>query len=387
MWNWTVAALRNRAFLANMPWFQYDMNTTHPWEVDILDPQHAARIKNELWSHFLRADAVVFQMVHTRPALDLFLSMKEAAQDSRLQAIRERNGISDGQPPVILAEIDDNMLSTAEYNPAAPFYDPGTEYRALAVEQFKHADAMIVSTQYLAEVYRDLNENIHVVHNSLDFNIWNRVQKKANGKLVKIGWMGGASHDEDIRLIEPVIKSILAKHKNVRFVFVHGIPKFLRDVPGVEAVEKFTRIDKYPGFLGKRGFDIGIAPLVDNAFNRGKSNLRWLEYAGMHVPCVASNVGHFKETLRHGEDALLADTPGDFEAALESLIVDKKKRKSLGLAAYRRAHKDFNIDKNVFDYEAILRSVVEKGQVNKIVHPEYIAPLAEQRISAPENYS
>src|SRR3990167_8841758 len=70
-WLWNVAACRNRAFLSLMPWFQYEMNTTHPWEVDLADPRHAARIKNELWSHFLRSYAVVFQMVHTKPALDL----------------------------------------------------------------------------------------------------------------------------------------------------------------------------------------------------------------------------------------------------------------------------------------------------------------------------
>ena len=386
-WLWNVAACRNRAFLSLMPWFQYEMNTTHPWEVDLADPRHAARIKNELWSHFLRCDAVVFQMVHTKPALDLFLAMKEAAQDSRLQSLRENQGISDGVPPVILAEIDDNMLSTADYNPAAAFYNPGSEYRQLAVEQFKSADGMIVSTRYLAdEVYRDTNPDISVVHNSIDFEVWNRVRKKSNGKIVRIGWMGGASHDEDLRIVEPVVKSILAKHKNVRFTFVHGAPEFLKNIPGVEIVSKFSRIDRYPQFLGNRGFDIGIAPLVDNAFNRGKSNLRWLEYAGMQVPCVASNVGHFKETLRNGEDALLADSPADFEAALESLILDRNKRKALGQSAYRRALQDFNVDRNIFVYEKILRDAVERGQ-KKIYQPEYAAPIAEERISAPGVYS
>jgi len=358
MWSWNVAAHRNRAYLSHMPWFKYDQTENHPWEMDIEDPAHRTRIFNELWDHFRKADVVVMGMVHTPAALDMFLSMKEASAHLG------------GKVPICV-EIDDNMLSTADYNPAAPFYDPGTPFRRLAVEQFKAADAMIVSTNYLKEVYSDLNENISVVHNSLDFKVWDRVQKRGRKGQIRIGWMGGASHNEDLRIIQPVVKNILAKYSNVRFVFVHGIPDFLKGIRGVECVKKFTRIDKYPHFLGSLGFDIGLAPLVDNAFNRGKSNLRWLEYAGMRVPCVASNVGHFAETLVNGKDALLADTPDGFQAALESLITDRAKRRQIGNAAYERARQDFNVDRNVFAYEKILREIVSRGQVKKIETPEY----------------
>lgn len=357
-WLWAVAAQRNRAFFADCLWYTYEATETASWEVDITDPRYSARIMGELDAKVRMADVVVMQMVHTPAALNLFLSIKEA------------------YPHIpVVAEIDDNMLSTADYNPAAPFYDPGSKFRAVAVQQFKSADAMIVSTANLAEVYSEFNANIHVVHNSLDFDVWNKVQRKSRPGIVRIGWMGGASHVEDLRLIEPVVRNILAKHKNARFTFVHGIPEFFKGVRGVECVSKFTRIDKYPKFLGQRGFDIGIAPLVDNAFNRGKSNLRWLEYAGMRVPCVASNVGHFKETLRSGTDCLLADNAGDFETMLDVLIRNRDMRTRMGLQAYERARRDFNIDKNVFAFEEILRGIVDKGQTVKIEAPEYAAPI------------
>lgn len=367
-WLWAVAAHRNRAFFAECLWYKYDATDTAMWEADIVDPHFSARILNELNAKVRMADVVIFQMIHTAPALNLFLSVKEA------------------YPHIpVLAEIDDNMLSTAEYNPAAPFYDPGSKYRSLAVQQFKAADAILCSTANLAEVYSELNPNTHVIHNSLDFKVWDRVQKKNKAGIVRIGWAGGASHVEDLRIIEPVVRNILAKHKNARFTFVHGIPEFLKGIRGVECVSKFARIDKYPKFLGDRGFDIGIAPLVDNAFNRGKSNLRWLEYAGMRVPCVASNVGHFKETLNSGTDVLLADDTAQFELHLDALITNKTLRRRLGNAAYERARKDFNIDRNVFALEEILRGIVNKGPVNTIEAPEYDQPLqaaAESAMSA-----
>lgn len=357
-WLWAVAAHRNRAFYADCLWYTYEALETASWEVDILDPAHNARIMNEMNAKVRMADVVIMGMVHTPAALNTFLAIKEA------------------YPHIpVVAEIDDNILSTADYNPAAPFYDPGSRFRAVAVQQFKAADAMIVSTANLAEVYGEMNANCHVLHNSLDFKVWNKVQRKTKAGIVRIGWAGGASHTEDLRIIEPVVRMILNKHSNVRFTFVHGIPEFLKGIKGVECVSKFARIDKYPKFLGDRGFDIGIAPLVDNAFNRGKSNLRWLEYAGMRIPCVASNVGHFRETLTSGGDALLADDPQQFALHLDALIRNKDLRRRLGNAAYERARKDFNVDKNVFALEEILRAIVAKGQVNKIERAEYESPV------------
>lgn len=357
-WLWAVAAHRNRAFYSECLWYTYEAVETASWEVDIMDPAHYTRIMNEMNAKVRMADVVIMGMVHTPAALNAFLAIKAA------------------YPHIpVVAEIDDNILSTAEYNPAAPFYDPGSKFRTVAVEQFRAADAMIVSTANLAEVYGELNPNCHVVHNSLDFKVWNKIKRTTKPGIVRIGWAGGASHTEDLRIIEPVVKMILNKHPNVRFTFVHGIPDFLKGIRGVECVSKFTRIDKYPKFLANRGFDIGIAPLVDNAFNRGKSNLRWLEYAGMRVPCVASNVGHFAETLVSGNDVLLADNAEQFALQLDSLIRNRDLRRRLGNAAYERASKDFNADKNVFALEKILRSIVEKGRVNTIGHIEIEAPM------------
>ena len=364
-WTWAVAAHRTRTMFAECLWWNAAQNETAPWEVDVDEPQYRSRILNELNAKARMADVVVFQMVHTMAALNVFLALKEA------------------YPHIpVLAEIDDNILSTPTYNPASNCYDPGMKFRDLAVQQFRAADGMIVSTPYLKELYSDFNDNIYVVPNSLDFKVWDRVQRRKHSG-IKIGWAGGASHDEDLRIVEPVIHKLLEKYRDLRFTFVHGGSIF-RNIPRVECVDKFSRVDKYPAFLGARGWDIGIAPLVDNAFNRGKSNLRWLENAGLRTPCVASNVGHFAETINRGKDGLLCDDEEDWIEHLSYLIENKKARKEMGNNAYLRVRADFNTDTSVKAYQSILRQVVEKGAVNPVEQPEYAQPIAEQRITAPE---
>lgn len=339
---WSLAAYRNKAFFVRQPYWDKSLNETHPWEVEITSPQHKGRIQAELDSYLKQADVVVCQMVHTHDGLDFVRAVKEAYKI-----------------PVV-TEIDDHILSTPTYNPADAVYKPGSDFRAIAVEQFKISDAMVVSTPYLKEVYTDLNQNIHVVPNSLDFRTWDNLRFRKNTDFVRIGWAGGASHDEDLRLIEPVVRKTLEKHPTVRFCFVHGIPQFLRGIDRVEEVNEFTRIDRYPQFLASRSFDIGLAPLVDNAFNRAKSNLRWLEYAGLKVPCIASKVGHFAETITHEQDGLLCSNEQDWLDSISFLISDENARKKMGKAANQKARKDFNVDVNVHLYRKSLEEVVGK---------------------------
>jgi spore maturation protein CgeB len=91
-------------------------------------------------------------------------------------------------------------------------------------------------------------------------------------------------------------------------------------------------------------WNIALAPLVDSSFNRAKSNLRWLETAALGIPCVASNVGHFKETIEHGRDGFLCDKSEDFVPALSRLIEKKSLRKTIGKKAKRKAAMQFTVD-------------------------------------------
>lgn len=347
--SWADAAFRNKAGHLLVPWWDKSLDTTHPWERDIDDTMHRHRILSELNDHVRKAHVAVSQMIHTKSALDLFLSIRDAYNIP------------------IVTEIDDNIFSVPPYNIAHTVYDPCSPLRALAVEQFKNSDAMVVSTPYLKEVCESFNNNIYVIPNSLDFRIWDNLKKRKNTEFIRIGWCAGKTHDDDLQIIEPVVRKILERHKNVRFSFVCGVPKFFRNLDRVEAIDSSARIDRYPQFLASKAFDIGLAPLVDNAFNRGKSNLRWLEYSGLKIPTVASNVGHFAETITKDHDGILCDnqSEGEWIDALTWLISDENSRRRMGRAANQTARKRFNIDTNVFEYAKILGEIVDRGPVFK----------------------
>jgi glycosyltransferase involved in cell wall biosynthesis len=68
----------------------------------------------------------------------------------------------------------------------------------------------------------------------------------------------------------------------------------------------------YPEFVSwVRGIfatmDFALAPLVDTSFNLAKSDLKFLEYSAAKLPCMASDVGPYRGTIKHGETGLLVD--------------------------------------------------------------------------------
>lgn len=302
-------------------WYQTDCFMMHPWEEDLISDRFGGNIKRDVEMACEWADVVIWMGLHTPQSIDLFREMR----------------LKNDKP--FLMEIDDYVFSIPAQNIASTVYKPGADLTKILQDQMKESDGVICSTPYLAELYRPFNGRVFVVENSVDLDQWKAGARGRNG--LTVGWMGGGTHDEDHALVADAVKEVLGKHKGVKAKFICGksVPSFYQGVPKVEWKEEFVSIKHYPKFMGKQGFDIGIAPLVDNNFNRGKSNLRWLEYSALGLPTVASPLPHFKEAIRHGETGFLAQSHQEWVEALESLINAPELRANVGVAA-RREVKD-----------------------------------------------
>ena len=354
--NFVEAAWRNGLASFQNPLWIKNLNNIQPWQEKLTDgekydPLFVRSFVPYIESGCVGADVVVFQYAHTEGALELF------------EAIR----IKFPHLPV-LTEIDDNVLSVPTWNESFNTYDPRSEVRRRALAQIKESDGLIVSTPQLKEVYLDYNRNISVVENCIDFKMWDRLKKKSKPG-IRIGWAGGSSHGGDFDAISQALSNVLTNHKDATLVLINGpakqgIPNFLEGFKNVEHHMRWETIIHYPKMLAEMDFDIGIAPLVDCAFNRGKSNLKWLENSALGIPTVAMKVGHMAQTVRHGEDGFLAEDSAEFEKYLEILIKNRSLRKKIGSVANARVRRDFNVDNVVGSYVEILESAAsEKDRI------------------------
>jgi glycosyltransferase involved in cell wall biosynthesis len=90
-------------------------------------------------------------------------------------------------------------------------------------------------------------------------------------------------------------------------------------------------------------FDIGIMPLLDEPFARGKCGYKLIQYMACGLPVVASPVGVNSQIVEHGVNGFLADTPEQWEHALQTLLTDASLRQRMGQAGRAKVEREFCI--------------------------------------------
>ena len=252
----------------------------------------------------------------------------------------------------VVIDLDDNYLDIPESNHLYDRFKPGKQDRAMLGTLISLADALTVSTYPLKErldlhlrSIHNIKKPIFVIPNMNDVNDWRAKKAKLDKKRITIGYSASNSHYDDIMMFAPALRRIMEKYPNVHFQAIgtiekEKIPQYfngfnddcLNRIWLGRAESVFT---KYPKLLGSQKWDIGIAPLVDTAFTRSKSHIKWMEYAMFEIPTIASYVYPYfmpikgRKTITDGKNGILARSHEWFDK-LEMLILDKEMRETIG---------------------------------------------------------
>jgi glycosyltransferase involved in cell wall biosynthesis len=145
-------------------------------------------------------------------------------------------------------------------------------------------------------------------------------------KPVVIGWIGSPSTWPNVRPLLPLLKR-LAGDLQVRIRAV-GAGNAARDdtFPGLELIDWSESSE----IAEVQAMDIGIMPLIDRPFERGKSGYKLIQYMACGIPVVASPVGVNRDIVREGKNGLLATDESEWRNALVRLITDPGLRSRLG---------------------------------------------------------
>lgn len=277
----------------------------------------------------------------------------------------------------LVVDLDDNYFKVTPDQPAYKWYHPGGEKRGIVSAYLSFASALIVSTEPLQRYYQErvkkvYNKDIPVflMPNFNRIEDWNfKLAKKEKDKIV-IGWAGSTTHDADLQLVIPSINKLMGEYPNLHLELCGGITKekapnifqYFDDMDRVAMIGGTQAWEGYPEMMCKKRWDIGIAPLVNNEFTRGKSHIKWMEYAMCKLPCVASKVyPYYKginglKTIEDGKTGMLAIDNLDFYKKLKILIDDPELRVRMGLNAYDQVAYNWQWSKNIY----LLNDIIQK---------------------------
>lgn len=154
----------------------------------------------------------------------------------------------------------------------------------------------------------------------------NQVKDHVPRQKITIGWTG--SHTT-IQYLQPIAKviSALQQEKNIDFLVICNQPAN-EIIPGAQFVQ-WSEATEAADLLR---MDIGVMPLVDNEWTRGKCGFKLIQYMSVGLPVVASKVGMNEEIVSDGKEGFICESEADWKNALCRLIEDPDLRNQMGTA-------------------------------------------------------
>jgi glycosyltransferase involved in cell wall biosynthesis len=268
-------------------------------------------------------------------------------------------------------DIDDNYLDVPESNLVYDTFRPTKSKRAFLSTILSFADAITTSTEPLKErihghikELHGIDKPIFVIPNMNDVNDWDfPITPPSTDKFI-IGYSGSNSHHDDLRMVMPQIAQVMKKHKHVHFELIGAIDKkYVKNYFGhagfdddslmrIHLLPATATFKQFPAYLLSRGWNVGIAPLVDTPFTRAKSHIKWMEYSMAHLPTVASRVYPYymelcgRDTIRHRETGYLCK-PHEWFDTLDEIISDPAESRHIGDAAYEYIRESWQYDPKI----------------------------------------
>ena len=201
----------------------------------------------------------------------------------------------------------------------------------------RHCSQIWAGNTYLAETSKRYNASVRVLPTSLAPEKYAVETQKPSGS-IDLVWIGSRSTR---KYLEPAVKifdGVAARVPNLRLKIVadFDLAGHLLEtaaIPWSESGEASALASAH----------IGVAPMPDNPWTRGKCALKVIQYMAAGLPVVSSPAGVNGEVVEHGISGFLAESPEQWQAALLTLCRDENLRGKMGRMGRKRAAEDYSI--------------------------------------------
>jgi glycosyltransferase involved in cell wall biosynthesis len=185
---------------------------------------------------------------------------------------------------------------------------------------------VMVGNQYLADYALKENRNVTIIPTTIDTEKYTPLERFSEPETLTIGWSGSFSTVQHLDTIREVLQE-LAKTEKFKLRVI-GTPEY--DLPGVETEAIQWRSDSEIEDLQQ--IDIGLMPLPDEDWSRGKCGLKALQYMALGIPTICSPVGVNSTIIQDGENGYLADAKDEWIQKLKLMLHSPEIRQKIGMA-------------------------------------------------------
>jgi glycosyltransferase involved in cell wall biosynthesis len=221
----------------------------------------------------------------------------------------------------------------------------------------KAADAICCGNPYLEDYAAQFSNRTMLLPTVVDTDRYTPAVKRRSDRVV-VGWIGSPTTWPNVRPLLPLLQSLVAEHGIAVRIVGAGKAADRDRFEGLELLEwaENSEIDEV------QRMDIGIMPLDDSPFQRGKCGYKLIQYMACGVPVIASPVGVNAQIVRDGRNGFLASSEDEWRAALAKLIGSSSLRSTLGSQGRQIAVEEYSLAVHAQRLVGLMRDVIGRNR-------------------------
>lgn len=208
------------------------------------------------------------------------------------------------------------------------------------------SDLVFAGNNYLAAYAKQFNTNVKIIPTTIDTIFFKRQSDYPDNEKICIGWSGSITTIKHFEQATSFLKKIKQKYGDNVFFKVMGDETYTNKELGIKGIpwSSETEVNTL------EGFDIGIMPLPDDEWVKGKCGLKGLSYMALEVPTIMSSVGVNPEIITDGINGFLASTENEWFEKLSKLIDSFELRKQIGITGRKTVEQFYSVESQKNNY-------------------------------------
>jgi glycosyltransferase involved in cell wall biosynthesis len=234
------------------------------------------------------------------------------------------------------------------------------------------SDHVVVGNSYLYDYAARYNRNVTVIPTSVDVDRYRPIESRPAGRVV-VGWTGSSTSQTHLEMFAPMLARIASRPD----IEIRVLSDRKPSLPGVDFTWRPWSAQSEVDELG--AFQIGIMPMPDDEWARGKCSLKALLYMAMGMPAVCSPIGANRALITHQENGLLPASEDEWVSSVFALADDSALRDRLGRAGRLTVERGFSGAHSASLLAGVIRNAVQDRSATTAVSAQARAAVGSGR--------
>lgn len=218
------------------------------------------------------------------------------------------------------------------------------------------ADMIFAGNTYLAGYAAQFNKTVRIVPTTIDTKEYFPLSVKNDDYPVCIGWSGSITTIKHFEFALPFLRELKAKYGDKISIKVIGDKTYFNKALGIKGLGW----NKQDEIKELSSIDIGIMPLPDDDWAKGKCGLKGLQYMALEIPAIMSPVGVNEEIIEDGVNGYLADKQEEWVNKISALIENPELRIKIGKAARQTVLDKYSVESQQRNYLKYFDEITSK---------------------------